>query len=223
MTFISIHSVVGVAASHDRDAFKYNICWRLQDPRQEMIQDFQAIILEQLDYYKAKNGSFPERILYFRDGVSEGQFTEIQNVELKALQNACKVKYGPDFGKKVKITMVVVQKRHHTRFFPGRSNVGSSDRKNNNVPPGTIVDQEITAPKENHFYLVSHQSIQGVAKPTKYCILHDEGNTLGIDELQTLTYDLCHLFTRCNRSVSYPAPTYYAHLAAYRGRVYIEG
>lgn len=49
----------------------------------------------------------------------------------------------------------------------------------------------------------------------------DEGNHT-IDDLQGLSYNLCHLFTRCNRSVSYPAPTYYAHLAAYRGRVYIE-
>lgn len=189
-----------------------------------MIQDFEKIVLEQLTYYHEKNKRLPTRILYFRDGVSEGQFTEIQNVELSALQKACKTKYGPEFATKVKITMVVVQKRHHTRFFPGKSNIGRDDRRNNNVPPGTIVDKEITAPKENHFYLVSHQSIQGVAKPTKYCILHDEGKpSLDIDELQALTYDLCHLFTRCNRSVSYPAPTYYAHLAAYRGRVYIEG
>ena len=30
--------------------------------------------------------------------------------------------------------------------------------------------------------------------------------------------DLCHLYSRCERSVSYPAPTYYAHLAAFRAR-----
>jgi len=34
---------------------------------------------------------------------------------------------------------------------------------------------------------------------------------------------LCHMFPRCNRSVSYPAPAYLAHLAAARGRVYISG
>lgn len=211
-----------MAASHDLDGFKYNICWRLQEPGEEMIQDFKEIIIEQLKFYKLKNNFLPDRILYFRDGVSEGQFAKILEVELKALQNACKTLYGIDYVKKVKITMVVVQKRHHTRFFPGNSGIGSNDRKNNNVPPGTIVDRQITAPNENHFYLVSHQSIQGVARPTKYCILYDEAKW-GIDELQALTFSLCHLFTRCNRSVSYPAPTYYAHLVAYRGRIYIEG
>jgi hypothetical protein len=30
------------------------------------------------------------------------------------------------------------------------------------------------------------------------------------------------MFARCTRSVSYPAPTYYAHLAAFRARAYIE-
>ena len=30
--------------------------------------------------------------------------------------------------------------------------------------------------------------------------------------------DLCHLYSRCERSVSYPTPTYYAHLAAFRAR-----
>lgn len=71
------------------------------------------------------------------------------------------------------------------------------------------------------FYLVSHASIQGVAKPTKYCTLWDD-NSMSNDEIEQLTYFLCHMFTRCNRSVSYPAPTYYAHLAAARAKVYIE-
>lgn len=87
------------------------------------------------------------------------------------------------------MTVVVVQKRHHTRFFPGNTGVGREDRKNNNVPAGTIVDQVIVRPTENHFYLVSHQSIQGVAKPTKYCILLDESN-FSIDDLQELTYNV---------------------------------
>jgi len=43
------------------------------------------------------------------------------------------------------------------------------------------------------------------------------------DEIEELTFYLCHLFSRCNRTVSYPAPTYYAHLAAFRAKHYIEG
>ena len=41
---------------------------------------------------------------------------------------------------------------------------------------------------------------------------------LSADEIQQLTYYLCHIYSRYEGSVSYPAPTYYAHLAAYRAR-----
>lgn len=103
------------------------------------------------------------------------------------------------------MTVVVVQKRHHTRFFPGNTGVGKEDRKNNNVPAGTIVDDVIVRPTENQFYLVSHQSIQGVAKPTKYCILLDEAKH-STDDLQELTYNvrilliLCFSFKRSHKN-----------------------
>ena len=42
------------------------------------------------------------------------------------------------------------------------------------------------------------------------------------DDIQKLTYYLCYLFTRCTRSVSYPAPCYYSHLVAFRGRQYYD-
>lgn len=151
--------------------------------------------------------------------MSEGQFQQVMANEKMAMTQAC-AEIKPGYEKMVKLTIIVVQKRHHTRFFPGKTKIGGNDR-NNNVPAGTIVDSDIVHPNENHFFLVSHQSIQGVAKPTKYCVLLDEGQH-SIDDLQELSFNLCHLFSRCNRSVSYPAPTYYAHLAAYRGRVYIE-
>jgi eukaryotic translation initiation factor 2C len=58
---------------------------------------------------------------------------------------------------KPKVTFLVVQKRHHTRFFPRNED---ADGRNKNVPPGTVVDREITHPTEVDFYLVSHASIQ---------------------------------------------------------------
>lgn len=213
-----IPSVVGVAASHDQEAFKYNMTWRLQNAKEEMISDFAAIIKEHLLFYKEKNKDLPQQIFYYRDGVSDGQFQKVLDVELKSMYRGFA---DTQPGYKPKVTFLVVQKRHHTRFFPPKGSRISTDR-NNNVPPGTIVDSEITHPNETQFFLVSHQSIQGVAKPTKYCLLKDDAN-MSMDDLEALTYHLCFLFTRCNRSVSYPAPTYYAHLIAYRGRVYIEG
>ena len=66
-----------MCASHDPQAFKYNIQIRLQPPRVEIIQDLEAIMREQLKYFYGITGYKPERIMFYRDGVSEGQFFEV--------------------------------------------------------------------------------------------------------------------------------------------------
>ncbi|XP_041449381.1 protein argonaute-2 isoform X3 [Drosophila obscura] len=210
-----IPSVVGVAASHDPYGASYNMQYRLQRSALEEIEDMESITLEHLRVYHQFRKCYPEHIVYYRDGVSDGQFPKIRNEELRGISAACcKMHIKP------KICCVIVVKRHHTRFFP---NGGPSQfNKFNNVDPGTVVDRTIVHPNEMQFFMVSHQSIQGTAKPTRYNVIENTGN-LDIDLLQQLTYNLCHMFPRCNRAVSYPAPAYLAHLAAARGRVYLTG
>ncbi|XP_059482470.1 protein argonaute-2-like [Neocloeon triangulifer] len=211
-------SVAAVTASHDPVAlFQYNMQWRLQPPKCEEILDMEEITYQHLRYFATKTGYPPKRIIFYRDGVSDGQFEMVLRCELGAIRRAVK-RFKPEYNPP--ITFLVVQKRHHTRFFP-RDRDPLADR-NGNVPAGFVVDQTITHPRNMDFYLVSHQSIQGTSRPTKYQMLWDDAN-MTEDQVEELTYYLCHLFTRCNRSVSYPAPTYYSHLAAFRAKNYIEG
>lgn len=211
-----IPSVVGVVSSHDMHGFQYNKCWRLQDPKQEVIDDFANILKEHLEYYEKQRKCLPKFILYFRDGVSDGQFQQVLTTELNAMYRGCQT-YRHNY--KPKISFIVVQKRHHTRFFPppppkGAAKVTSPKvtfDKNNNVQPGTVVDTEITHPNECQLYLVSHQAIQGVARPTKYCVLRDDSE-FSMDDLQALTFYLCHFFARCTRSVSYPGKIFRKYL-----------
>uniref|UniRef100_A0A8D8BH98 Protein argonaute-2 n=2 Tax=Culex pipiens TaxID=7175 RepID=A0A8D8BH98_CULPI len=214
----TIPSVVGVVASFDRNGFRYKPHFQLQDPKEEMIHGLEAIMQTMLNNYKNKNNQqLPEMILYYRDGVSDGQFSQVLDIELNAINRAVAAMNPPS---KINVTFVVVQKRHHTRFFPGPK--CPKEVRNQNVPPGTIVDRYITTPKHFQFFLTSHIAVQGVAKPSKYTVLHDD-EQWDPDRLQAITYALCHMYARCNRSVSYPAPTYYAHWAAARGKVYIQG
>ena len=67
------------------------------------------------------------------------------------------------------------------------------------------------------FMFSAFSHLQGTTKPTHYHVLWNDCN-LNADQIQELTYYLCHIYSRCERSVSYPAPTYYAHLAAFRAR-----
>ncbi|PWA57345.1 PAZ domain-containing protein [Artemisia annua] len=120
------------------------------------------------------------------------------------------------------VTFIVVQKRHHTRFFPViHGDRGSTDRSGN-ILPGTVVDTKICHPSEFDFYLCSHAGIQGTSRPTHYHVLYDE-NKFTADGLQMLTNSLCYTYARCTRSVSIVPPAYYAHLAAFRARSYMEG
>ncbi|XP_052848375.1 protein argonaute-2-like isoform X1 [Drosophila gunungcola] len=210
-----IPSVVGVAASHDPYGASYNMQYRLQRSALEEIKDMESITMEHLRVYRQYRKTYPEHILYYRDGVSDGQFPKIKDEELRGINAAC-----AKLGIKPKICCLIVVKRHHTRFFP--SGEPSQYNKFNNVDPGTVVDRTIVHPNEMQFFMVSHQSIQGTAKPTRYNVIENTGH-LDIDLLQQLTYNLCHMFPRCNRSVSYPAPAYLAHLVAARGRVYLTG
>ncbi|KAG4974367.1 hypothetical protein JHK87_031188 [Glycine soja] len=121
-----------------------------------------------------------------------------------------------------RVTFVVVQKRHHTRLFPAEHGSRDQTDKSGNILPGTVVDTQICHPREFDFYLNSHAGIQGTSRPTHYHVLFDENNFTA-DELQMLTNNLTYTYARCTRSVSIVPPAYYAHLAAFRARYYMEG
>lgn len=208
-------SIAACVGSMDAHPSRYAATVRVQQHRQDMIQDLASMVKELLlQFYKSTRFK-PNRIIFYRDGVSEGQFNQVLAHELLAVRQACfmlEEDYRPG------ITFIVVQKRHHTRLF----SVSKNDQcgKSGNIPAGTTVDVGITHPTEFDFYLCSHSGIQGTSRPSHYHVLWDD-NTFSADELQCLTYQLCHTYVRCTRSVSIPAPAYYAHLVAFRARYHL--
>lgn len=190
-----------------------------QAPKQEIIDDLKNMVAELLRLFKEQNrNKFPEKVIMFRDGVSEGQFKEVLKTELRMLREAIEQEAPP--GASPQITWVVVQKRHQTRLFPADGENEIRDGKGN-VVPGVVVDHTITHPFEFDFYLVSHAAIQGTSKPTHYYVLSDE-NKFSSDDMQNICNSLCYTYARCARSVSIVPPAFYAHLAATRGRLYYD-
>ncbi|XP_010258604.1 PREDICTED: protein argonaute 7-like [Nelumbo nucifera] len=214
-------SVAAVVGSMNWPAAnKYISRMRSQTHRQEIIQDLGEMVGELLEDFYQEMNKLPNRIIFFRDGVSETQFYKVLKEELQAIRTAC-CRF-PSY--KPSITFTVVQKRHHTRLFQKETDHSSSAGAkifNENIPPGTVVDSVITHPKEFDFYLCSHWGMKGTSRPTHYHVLWDE-NRFSSDELQKLVHNLCYTFVRCTKPVSLVPPAYYAHLAAYRGRLYLE-
>ncbi|KAJ4866876.1 Protein argonaute 7 [Raphanus sativus] len=205
----SVAAVVG--SINWPEANRYVSRMRSQTHRQEIIQDLDVMVKELLEDFQKALKKLPTRIIFFRDGVSETQFKKVLQEELQSIKTACTKFHGYN----PTITFAVVQKRHHTRLFR------CDPVCHENIPPGTVVDTVITHPKEFDFYLCSHLGVKGTSRPTHYHILWDE-NEFTSDELQRLVYNLCYTFVRCTKPVSIVPPAYYAHLAAYRGRLYIE-
>ncbi|ESO02016.1 hypothetical protein HELRODRAFT_65165 [Helobdella robusta] len=208
-------SIAAVVGSMDAHPSRYSATVRIQQHRQEVIQELSAMVKELLIQFYRSTHFKPTRIIFYRDGVSEGQFAHVLSYELRAIREACmklEVDYQPG------ISFIVVQKRHHTRLFCAdkKDQIG----KSGNIPAGTTVDIGITHPTEFDFYLCSHAGIQGTSRPSHYHVLWDD-NHFTADELQMLTYQLCHTYVRCTRSVSIPAPAYYAHLVAFRARYHL--
>ncbi|XP_018899039.1 protein argonaute-2 isoform X2 [Bemisia tabaci] len=209
-------SIAACVGSMDAHPSRYAATVRVQQHRQEIIQELCSMVRELLlMFYKSTGGYKPHRIILYRDGVSEGQFIHLLQHELTAIREAC-IKLEGDY--KPGITFIVVQKRHHTRLFCADKKEQSG--KSGNIPAGTTVDVGITHPTEFDFYLCSHAGIQGTSRPSHYHVLWDD-NHFDSDELQCLTYQLCHTYVRCTRSVSIPAPAYYAHLVAFRARYHL--
>uniref|UniRef100_A0A4W3HCY2 Argonaute RISC component 4 n=1 Tax=Callorhinchus milii TaxID=7868 RepID=A0A4W3HCY2_CALMI len=218
-------SIAAVVGSMDGHPSRYCATVRVQTSRQEtsqellfsqeVIQDLSNMVRELLIQFYKSTRFKPTRIIYYRGGVSEGQMKQVAWPELIAIRKAC-ISLEEDY--RPGITYLVVQKRHHTRLFCA----DRSERvgKSGNVPAGTTVDSTITHPSEFDFYLCSHAGIQGTSRPSHYHVLWDD-NCFSADELQLLTYQLCHTYVRCTRSVSIPAPAYYARLVAFRARYHL--
>ncbi|XP_075515974.1 protein argonaute 1B-like [Primulina tabacum] len=225
-------SIAAVVASQDwPEVTKYAGLVCAQAHRQELIQDLYktwqdpakgvmhgGMIRELLISFRKATGQKPQRIIFYRDGVSEGQFYQVLLHELDAIRKAC-ASLEPNY--QPTVTFVVVQKRHHTRLFANNHNDRRAVDRSGNILPGTVVDSKICHPTEFDFYLCSHAGIQGTSRPAHYHVLWDE-NKFTADGLQSLTNNLCYTYARCTRSVSIVPPAYYAHLAAFRARFYME-
>jgi len=213
-------SFTSVVGNVDSDSSKYVATTRVQTSRQEMIDDLEEMVVHIIGMYQrwrinvekiAESASKPKRIIFYRDGVSEGQFKTVIDEELPRLKRAC-AKAG--LNPLPPVTVVVVGKRHHVRLFPTSK---QDEDRSGNCPSGTVVDVDITHPTEFDFYLQSHAGLLGTSRPAHYSVLYDE-NRFTPDSLQQLSFALCHVYARSTRAVSIPAPVYYADIVCARAR-----
>lgn len=215
----SAPSIAGVVASVDSMFSQYPASMRTQQGRKEMVTELQEMVVERLQLWQKRNRGLPNKVIVYRDGVSEGQYRIVLEEEYPSFKKAFDQLYGAEKNHP-KISIIMVGKRHHTRFYPTKEE--DTDGKTGNPKPGTVVDRGVTGEKIFDFFLLAHQGLQGTSKPAHYVVLRDDIK-LGADQLQSLTHCLCYTFARATRSVSICPPAYYADLLCERGRSYLQG
>ncbi|PTB68912.1 Piwi-domain-containing protein [Trichoderma citrinoviride] len=215
-------SLVGFVSSIDRDLGQWPaLAWE-QASKQEMLTDKLIDVFKtRLDIWRDHNkGQLPESIIIYRDGVSEGQFSQVLDQELPSIREACRSKYPPK--SQPKLTILVSVKRHQTRFYPTSTNEMSDS---GNVINGTVVDRGVTLARYWDFFLTAHEALKGTARPAHYTVLLDEifrprFGTQAADELERLTHELCYLYGRATKAVSICPPAYYADIVCERARAH---
>lgn len=228
-------SVSAMVASIDKNLGQWPGVLRIQDEaRMEMVSGVKDMLKSRLTMWKTmgRHASYPENILVYRDGVSEGQYQLVLDNEYKEMREACDEAYPPADTKRglPRITIVIVGKRHHTRFFPCSAEHG--DLKGN-CRQGTVVDRGITEEGSWDCYLLSHSVLQGTGRPAHYYVIIDEifrARTRGLrqptvhaaDELEKVTQALCYVFGRATKAVSICTPAYYADILCERARRYLS-
>lgn len=198
-------SVAALVCSLNKAATRYYSKTCFQHNHQELCQGLNVCLTAALKKYHEVNGTLPDRIIIYRDGVGDGQLESVFQTEVPQLKS-CFNALGADY--KPRVAVVVVKKRINTRLFASiRNNIS-------NPPPGTIVDSEVTRPIWADFFLISQSVRQGSVTPSHYNIICDSTG-LKPDHFQRLTYKLCHLYFNWPGTIRVPAPCQYAHKLAY--------
>ncbi|TFK24642.1 Piwi-domain-containing protein [Coprinopsis marcescibilis] len=204
-------SFAAVVWSVDLYGMKYNAKDSIQPGRQEIILDLKQMVKHALKDFQSIRKKSPAKLIFYRDGVSEGQFKQVKEDEVMAIKGALlELEIS-----QCKLTYIIVGKRHHIRFHA--VNREFRDPRSENALAGTVVDTVITHPIEFDFYLLSHGGILGTSRPAHYTVLYDE-NGFSADKMQEMSYCLCHGYASATRSVSIPIPVYYADKACEQAR-----
>ena len=162
----NLPSLVGIVASVDKDLGQWPATAWAQAGRVEMLdENLETKFVERLRLWQKHNQNrLPENIVIFRDGVSEGQFSQVLDKELPHIRAACKSTYPAN--NQPKISIIVSVKRHQTRFYPTDKDHMTNSR---NISNGTVVDRGVTQANIWDFFLTAHQALQGKSYTSAQC------------------------------------------------------
>ncbi|KAK5952441.1 hypothetical protein OHC33_006484 [Knufia fluminis] len=236
-------SIAAMVASHDRHFSQFPATLHMnarpegEEGRSlEEIMELDYMLTERLATYTRLNQELPERIIFFRDGLSTEQFQMCRKFELIRLKGCITRMYQAADKKEPDVMLICTVKRHNTRFYPHRDskkfNQAHNGARDGNPSSGVAVFDAITYGDGQDFFLVSQDAAIGTARPTHYVVLHNEITTIddpktgprptSIRDIANMVYQLCFTYNVATKAVSLVPASYYADKAADRARHFVN-
>lgn len=108
----------------------------------DLSSNITTALFDALKAYKGTHGNLPEKIVFYRDGVGEGDINNIFSDEIPRMKSRINDWYST-FQKEnpVKLSYIIVNKRVNTKIFREQGT------RMSNPQPGTVVDNTITLPE----------------------------------------------------------------------------
>ncbi|KAF8197479.1 argonaute-like protein [Pholiota molesta] len=191
-------SFASLVSSVDNTTAKYISQSSVQVGREEIIADLEQMVTDALEKWVGYGSAVEKGRPPLSHGVSEGRFAHVLGQGLRCNEM------------RPKITLIIVGKRHHIRMFPQNDRDGD---RSGNCQAGTTIDAGLGHPTEFDYYQLTHGGLLGTSRPAHYS---DSG--FSADTMQNLSFALCHVYARATRSVSIPAPVYYADIVCARAK-----
>lgn len=193
----SVAAVVGLWGPNLANT--YSEC-QIQKKGQEVMKGVADMVLKNVAHYAQKNKIPPKNVIFYRDGVGEGQVSEVAKVEVDSIKKALEKAYPTNTPK---LMFIIVTKRLDDRFataYNGYENPNS----------GLIINKDVVMKDKYHFFMVSQKVTQGTATPTSYEVVLDE---VKMDEnlFYSFTFHQTYNYHNWMGAVKVPAAVQYAH------------
>ena len=155
-------SYAAFVASQDRYCGKFHseVAWNTEGDN--LGTKLGTSVINSIEKFKEANGVAPQRIVIFRDGVSESQLPAVLSTECGSIKDALDATEYKD----VALIFLVVNKLCNARFF------SKNGDRNVNPERGIVVDSGVVKESEYDFYIVPHGSRQGIQGPTRFHLLY---------------------------------------------------
>ena len=133
---------VGALVSSINDAMtRFTSSCSMHSDTHELHKNIAESLRKALNVYYDVNKAYPKKMIFYRDGVGDGQIETVKETEIAQIKNTMASVMGEE-ARNMPFAFVIVSKRINTRFF-----MDNNGRPPTNPFSGTVVDDVVTLPE----------------------------------------------------------------------------